>query len=116
MNMNKPCQAIATAKHKPTYFRLRSNHAENGPRNNVWAADAATTRYMKGTAQRTENEIISDTPAPVDISARIVVASITADIGTETSQNNRHPLMALLASNTFSLVLTMTQPIDTAPA
>ena len=96
--MNKPCQAMATAKHIPIYFRLRSNHIGNGPGNSVCTEDMATTRNMKGTAQRTEKPIIVDTPAPVDMSAPIVAMKMTMDIGIEMSQNNLHLLMALFAS------------------
>ena len=96
--MNKPCHAITTAKHIPIYFRLRSNHIENGPGNSVCTEDMATTRNMKGTAQRTEKPIIVDTPAPVDMSAPIVAMKMTMDIGIEMSQNNLHLLMALFVS------------------
>jgi hypothetical protein len=50
---------------------------------------------MKGTAQRTENEIIPDTPAPVDKSAPIAAIAMTTDIAIEISQNSLQPLMAL---------------------
>jgi hypothetical protein len=103
--MNKPCHAIATAKHIPIYLRLRSNHSGNGPGNSVCKEDAATTRNMKGTAQRTEKPIIVDTPAPVDISASIMAMTITMDIGIEISQNNLHWLMALFFSTTFRSIL-----------
>ena len=103
--MNKPCHAITTAKHIPIYFLLRSNHIENGPGNSVCTEDMATTRNMKGTAQRTEKPIIVDTPAPVDMSAPIVAMKMTMDIGIEMSQNNLHLLMALFFSIAFRSML-----------
>ena len=56
--MNKPCHDIATAKHIPMYFRLRNHHFENDPGNSICTEDAATTKYMNGTAKRTEKPII----------------------------------------------------------
>gem|GEM_PF-4698108 len=53
---------------------------------------------MKGTANRTENPIMCDTPDPVDMSVPVNSTAMTADIGTEMSQNNLHPLMILLFS------------------
>ena len=55
---------------------------------------------MKGTAQRTENAIIVDTPGPVDMSVPIMAITMTMHIGMETSQNNLQPLMALFFSTT----------------
>jgi len=53
---------------------------------------------MKGTAKRTENPIMCDTPDPVDMSVPINSTIMTADMGMETSQNNLHPLMTLFFS------------------
>jgi hypothetical protein len=38
---------------------------------------------MKGTAKRTENPIISETPGAVDISTPIMAMTISVDIGIE---------------------------------
>ena len=103
--MNKPCHAIATAKHIPIYFRLRNHHIGKGPGNRVWTDDAATTRNMNGTANRTENPIIDDTPAPVDMSAPIIATIMKMDIGIEMSQNNLHSLMALFFSTALRSIL-----------
>ena len=56
---------------------------------------------MKGTAQRTENPIISETPGPVDISTPIMAMTISVDIGIEIRQNKLHLLMILF----FNIVL-----------
>ncbi len=56
---------------------------------------------MKGTAQRTENPIISETPAPVDISTPIMAMIMIVHIGIEISQNKFHLLMTLF----FNVVL-----------
>lgn len=61
---------------------------------------------MKGTAQRTENAIIVDTPGPVDMSVPIMAMTMTMHIGIETSQNNLHPLMAFFLGTTFRSLLT----------
>ena len=50
---------------------------------------------MMGTAKRTENPIIDDTPGPVDKSTPLIARTMTSDMGIEMSQNSRHPLMAL---------------------
>jgi hypothetical protein len=60
---------------------------------------------MKGTAKRTENPIIVDTPAPVDMSAPIMAMTMTMHIGIEMSQNNLHWLMALFFSTTLRSIL-----------
>ena len=99
--MNKPCHDIATAKHIPIYFRLRNHHFEKAPGNSICTEDAATTKYMNGTAKRTEKPIIDDTPGAVDMSVPIMVTTIVMDMGIEISQNNLHLLMALCASNAF---------------
>ena len=106
IKMNAACHAIATAKQSPIYFRLRSHHIGNGPGNSIWTEDAATTRNMNGTAHRTENPIIDDTPAPVDMSTPSMAMTMTTDIGIEISQNNLHPLMALFSSAAFKPNLT----------
>ena len=99
--MKKPCHDIATAKHIPMYFRLRNHHFENDPGNSIFIEDAATTKYMNGTAKRTEKPIIDDTPDAVDMSVPIMVTTIVMNMGIEISQNNLHLLMALCASNAF---------------
>ena len=99
--MNKPCHDIATAKHIPMYFRLRNHHFVNVPGNSICTEDAATTKYMNGTAKRTEKPIIDDIPDAVDMSERIIAATIVMDMGIEISQNNLHLLMALFFSNAF---------------
>ena len=96
--MNKPCHDIATAKHIPMYFRLRNHHFVNVPGNSICTEDAATTKYMNGTAKRTAKPIIEDTPGAVDISERIMAATMVMDMGIEMSQNNLHLLMALFVS------------------
>lgn len=93
--MNKPCQAIATAKHSPMYFRFRINQAENDPGNKPWTGEIAAIRKINGMANRTEKPIIVDTPEPDDMSTPDALTIMTSDIGTETSQNNRQPLIAL---------------------
>ena len=103
--MNRPCHAIATAKHIPMYFRLRSNHVVNGAGNNVCSADIATTTAMNGTAQRTEKPIICNTPGAVDRSTVDISTTMTMDIGTATSQNSLHWLMALFCSTAFRSML-----------
>lgn len=60
---------------------------------------------MKGTAQRTENWIMCDTPGAVDMSVPIMAKTMTMLIGTETSQNKFHPLMALFFSTTCRSIL-----------
>jgi hypothetical protein len=60
---------------------------------------------MKGTAQRTENPIIVETPGPVVRSAPVIATAMTMDIGTEMSQNNLQPLMALFFSTTGKSIL-----------
>ena len=60
---------------------------------------------MKGTAKRTENPIISETPDPVDISTPIIAMTIIVDIGIEISQNKFHLLMALFFNIVLRLVL-----------
>jgi len=50
---------------------------------------------MMGTAKRTENPIIDDTPGPVDKSTPLIARTMTSDMGIEISQNSLHPLMAL---------------------
>ena len=67
---------------------------------------------MKGTAQRTENWIMADTPGPVDMSLRIIAKIMAMDIGMETSQNNRHPLNTLLLSSSFSAAPPSTCVLD----
>ena len=99
--MNVPCHAIATAKHIPMYFRLRNHHFENDPGNSICTEDAATTKYMNGTAQRTEKLIIDLIPDVVDVSVPIMVTIIVMNMGIAISQNNLHLLMALCASNAF---------------
>ena len=99
--MNKPCHDIATAKHIPMYFRLRNHHFEKLPGNSICIEDAATTKYMNGTAKRTEKPIIDDTPDAVDMSVPIMVTTIAMNMGIEISQNNLHLLMVLCASNVF---------------
>jgi|TARA_B110000263_G_scaffold47390_1_gene39377 hypothetical protein len=56
---------------------------------------------MKGTAKRTENPIISETPGAVDISTPIMAMTISVDIGIEIRQNKLHLLMILF----FNIVL-----------
>ena len=60
---------------------------------------------MKGTAQRTENPIISDTPDPVDISTPIMAMTMIMHIGIEISQNKFHLLMALFFNIVFRSLL-----------
>ncbi len=60
---------------------------------------------MKGTAQRTENPIISETPGPVDISTPIIAMTMIVDIGIEIRQNKLHLLMALFFNIVLRLVL-----------
>ena len=98
MKMNAPCHAIAMTKQNPINLRLRSNHIDGGHGNKTGAADAATTKKMKGTAQRTENEIIAETPDGVDISIPAILIAMMMDIGMDMSQNNLQPLSALLFS------------------
>jgi hypothetical protein len=54
---------------------------------------------MKGTAIRTENPIISDTPAPVLRSAAIDSAMMTKHMGPAISPNKPHPFTNLLFKN-----------------
>ena len=60
---------------------------------------------MKGTAQRTANPIISETPDPVDISTPIMAITMIVHIGIEISQNKFHLLMALFFNIVFRSVL-----------
>ena len=103
--MNKPCQAIATAKHRPKYLRLRSNHIGSGPGKRICSEDIATTRNIKGTAKRTEYPIIDDTPGPVDKSTPIISTTMTMDIGIAMSQNKLQALIALVFRTVFRLML-----------
>ena len=105
MKMNKPCHAIATAKHMPIYLRLRKSHIVNGPGNSALRADVAVTRKIKGTAQRTENEIICETAAASDMSSPIISITIMTDIGTDTSQNSFHWFIALCCKTTFRSIV-----------
>ena len=115
MNMKRPCHAMATAKHKPMYFRLRSSHAGIGPGNNLCSADIPTTRKIMGTANRTEYPIMCDTAGGVDISSDIISRIIMALIGIETSKKSPQPLSALVFSNSCGPLLIMISNSDDQP-
>ncbi len=60
---------------------------------------------MIGTAKRTENPIIDDTPGPVDKSTLVIARTMKSDMGIEMSQNSFHPLMALFFSTACKSIL-----------
>jgi hypothetical protein len=64
--MNNACQAIATAKQSPKYFRLRSIHALKSEEKSACTDEAEKATSRQGTAQRTDSWIMEETPWPVE--------------------------------------------------
>ena len=87
-----PCHAIAAAKHRPTYLRLRNIQMPNGPGNIFWTDDAANAMNNSGTAQRTESWIIEETAGPLDRSVRFSHGNISPSNAFKMRTDRSRPL------------------------
>lgn len=94
--MKSNCHAIPAAKHKPMMRRLRSSQRLNELGKTTTSEEAANAINNQGTARRTENWIIDDTPKGLDKSTLVIAITAAIHIGITMSANRLQLLRSLL--------------------